>query len=563
MTPKSIKKENSVNIIPLGGVEEVGRNMTVFEYGDDIVIVDMGLQFPEEDMPGIDYIIPNISYLQGKEKNIRGIIITHAHYDHIGAIPHLAHKLGNPPIFTAQLSRGIILRRQEDFHGIPKLKIEPINKNSKLDLGSFKLEFFHVNHNIPDGLGIVIKTPAGTIVHSGDFKFDHSPVGEEEPADIARIAEIGSEGITCLLSDSTAAEKPGHTISELEVKDNLEIIFKESEGRIIIATFASLLSRVQSIIILAEKYGKKVVVDGYSMRMNVEISKELGYLKVSKHTLIKPHQAQNYPANKIVVICTGAQGEGNAVLMRITNREHKNFRIQKGDSVVFSSSVIPGNERTIQNLKDNLYRQHAKVYHYQLMDIHVSGHGQKEDLKMMLNLIKPKFFIPIHGNYYMLTLHGDIAKSVGLEEKNIVIPENGQIITLTGQSISAAKKKAPSDYVMVDGLGVGDVGNVVLRDRQMMAKDGMFVVIATINAQTGKVINSPDIISRGFIYMRDSKELLMDVRRKVKEIVESSTNGLHPVNWAYVKENMRDKIGQFLFQKTNRRPMVLPVIIEV
>ncbi|PJE57976.1 MAG: ribonuclease J [Candidatus Portnoybacteria bacterium CG10_big_fil_rev_8_21_14_0_10_36_7] len=563
MTPqKTVKKEPTLNIIPLGGVEEIGRNMTIFEYDDQIIIVDMGLQFPEEDMPGIDYIIPNIACLEGKEKNILGVIITHGHYDHIGAIPHLMHRLGNPTIYTAALTRGIVLRRQEDFHGIPKLNIELITQDSQLTLGDFKVEFFHVNHNIPDGLGVVLHTPVGTVVHSGDFKFDHSPIGEK-PADIARIAQIGAGGILCLLSDSTAAEKLGYTISEREVQDNLEIIFKESNKRIIIATFASLLSRVQAIINLAEKYDRKVAVDGYSMRMNVEIAKSLRYLKVTKHTLIKPSQIHEYPPEKAVILCTGAQGEGNAVLMRIVNKEHKNFKIEKDDSVVFSSSVVPGNERTVQSLKDNIYKQGARVYHYKLMDIHTSGHGQKEDLKMMLNLIKPKFLMPIHGNFYMLMLHGEIAQTTGMDEKNVILAENGQIISLSTDKVTIGNKKVPTGYVMVDGLGVGDVGSVVLRDRQMMSKDGMFVVIVTVDAQTGKVKNSPDIISRGFIYMRDNKELLMDTRKKVKEIVEGVTGGQHPINWSYVKENMRDKIGQFLFMRTNRRPMVLPVIIEV
>lgn len=556
------KPEDGLRIIPLGGLEEIGRNMTVFEYGDDIVIVDMGLQFPEEDMPGIDYVIPNIEYLQGKEKNIRGVIITHGHYDHIGAIPHLIHKLGSPPIFTAQLTRAIILRRQEDFKDIAKLKIELITKDSQLELGNFKVEFFHVNHNIPDGLGVVLHSPAGSVVHTGDFKFDHSPIGDQ-PADVSRISQIGAKGIMCLMSDSTSAETPGYALSEKEVQDQIEIIFKESKDRIIIATFASLISRVQEIINLAEKYDRKVAVDGYSMRMNVEITKALGYLKVGKYTLIKPHQVHDFPPSKVVVLCTGAQGEDNAVLMRIANREHKNIKIERGDSVVFSSSVIPGNERTVQGLKDNLYRQGAKVYHSQLMDIHTSGHGPKEDLKMMMNLIKPKYLMPIHGNFYMLSLHGEIGKSIGMDEKSVIISENGQITTLSPAGMSIAKKKAPTSYVMVDGLGVGDVGNVVIRDRQMMAKDGMFVVIATVDSQTGKLKNSPDIISRGFIYMRDSKELLYETRKKVKEIVEGATGGQHPVNWVYVKESMRDKIGQFLYIKTNRRPMVLPVIIEV
>ncbi len=556
------KTTQNLRIIPLGGLEEVGRNMTVFEYGNDIIIVDMGLQFPEEDMPGIDYIIPNTAYLKDKKEKIRGVIITHGHYDHIGAIPHSMGRLGNPPIYTTALTKGIILKRQDDFPEAPKLDIRQINKDSKIKLGCFNIEFFHVNHNIPDGVGLVIGTPVGKIVHTGDFKFDHSPIGDE-PADISRISEIANGGILALMSDSTNAEKPGHSISEKEIQDNLEIIFKESAGRIIIATFASLISRIQEVINLAEKYNRKVAVDGYSMKMNTQIAKDLGYIKAQKGTLIKINQIKDYPDKRVVVVCTGAQGEGNAVLMRIANKEHRHIQIQKNDAVTFSSSVVPGNERTVQNLKDILWRQGARVYHYQMMDIHAGGHAQVEDLKMMINLIKPKFFIPVHGNYYMLKLHGEIAESVGIDAKNILVAGNGNVISINEDSIQLSDEKVPANYVMVDGLGVGDVGQVVLRDRQTMAEEGMFVIIATIDSKTGKVHGEPDIISRGFVYLRESKELLNQTREKVKKIVEKASSDEHTVNWSYVKDNIRDKVGQFLYTKTQRRPMVLPVVIEI
>jgi ribonuclease J len=560
--PKTNKKTKSLRIIPLGGLNEVGRNMMIFEYGEDIIIIDMGLQFPEEDMPGIDYIIPNTAYLKDKREKIRGVIITHGHYDHIGAIPHSIGRLGNPPIYTTPLTRGIILKRQEDFPGAPKLDIHQIKKDDQIKLGCFKIEFFHVNHNIPDGVGLVIDTPVGRIVHTGDFKFDHSPIGDE-PADISRISEIANGGVLALMSDSTNAEKPGHSISEKDIQDNLEKIFKEAPGRIIIGTFASLISRIQEVINLAEKYNRKVVIDGYSMKMNTEITKKLGYLKSRKGTLISMKQINDYPANKIVILCTGAQGEGNAVLMRIANREHRYVRIQKGDAIAFSSSVVPGNERAVQSLKDILWRQGARVYHYQMMDIHAGGHAQKEDLKMMINLIRPKFFIPIHGSYYMLKLHGEIAESVGIPSKNIIVASNGEIILLNQRSIRLSKEKVPASYVMVDGLGVGDVGQVVLRDRQAMAKDGMFVIIAVVDNKTGQVYGEPDIISRGFVYLRESKELLEQTRKKVKEIVNKTTSREQTTNWSYLKDNIRDKIGQFLYTKTQRRPMVLPVVIKI
>jgi ribonuclease J len=555
-------KTKKLRIIPLGGLEEVGRNMTLFEYDNDIIIIDMGLQFPEEDMPGIDYIIPNISYLKGKERNIKGVFITHGHYDHIGAIPHIMPRLGNPPIFTAALTAGIIKKRQEDYPGTAPLNIKVVNFESKVSLGNFQIEFFHVNHNIPDVLGLAIYTPEGLIIHTGDFKFDHSPTADK-PADIGRIAQLGAQNALALMSDSTDAENPGYSISEQEIQKTLDDIFSKSQGRIIVATFSSLISRVQQIITLSEKYGRKVAIDGYSMRNTVELASKLGYLKIKKGTIIKPEQVRNYPDNRISFMCTGAQGEGRAVLMRIVNKEHRHVQIKKGDSVIFSSSVIPGNERTVQNLKDQLYRQGANVIHYKMMDVHAGGHAQIEDLKMMINLVQPKFFIPIHGNYYMLRLHANIAESVGIPPANTIIAENGNVIEMTKNSAVISKEKVLSNYVMVDGLGVGDVGNVVLRDRQQMSKDGMFTIVIIVDSKTGKIIGNPDIISRGFIYMKGSTELIKETKKKVAEIVNKKSTGEHNTNWAYVKDNVRDKIGQFLFTKTQRRPMILPVVIEV
>jgi len=563
------KQTKNLKIIALGGLEEVGRNMMVFEYDDpalanggDIVIVDLGLQFPEEDMPGIDYIIPNTAYLKDKRNKIRGVIITHGHYDHIGAIPHSMARLGNPPIYTAALTRGMILKRQDDFPGAPKLNIEKVKLSDKIELGCFKIEFFHINHNIPDSMGIVIHSPVGAIVHTGDFKFDHSPINEQ-PADFAQIAQIGKNGVLLLMSDSTDSTTPGHSISEQEIQKNLEGIFESQNGRIIVATFGSLLTRIQEIIYLAEKFNRKVAIDGYSMRTNVEIAKQLGYLKIKKGTLINPKNANEYPDSKLIILCTGAQGEDNAVLMRLANDEHRFLKIHPNDTVIFSSSVVPGNERSVQNLRDILCRKGAKVIHYEMMDVHAGGHAPIEDLKIMINLIRPRFFMPIEGSYYMLKAHADIAESVGINAKNIIIPYNGQIVLLNENQIKLSKDKVPSNYVMVDGLGVGDVGQVVLRDRQAMAQDGMFVIIAVIDSKTGQVRGEPDIISRGFVYLRENKELLDQTRTQVKEIVAHSSSAEHTVNWSYVKDNIREKIGQFLYNKTKRRPMVLPVVIEI
>lgn len=537
--------------------------MYVYEYEDDIVIIDMGLQFPEEDMPGIDYIIPNIEYLKPKKKHIRGVIITHGHYDHMGAIPHLVDALGNPPFYTTALTRGMILKRQDDFKQSPKPKIEVITPESRLRLGSFGVEFFHVNHNIPDSVGVVLNTPVGTVVHTGDFKFDHTPVNER-PADIGRITELGRKGVLMLVSESTDAEMPGHQISEAEVQNSLEEIFKVAPGRIIAATFASLLTRIQQLIWLSEKYNRKVLIEGFSMKQNVAVAQELGYLKVKKGTLIDSKEIDRYQDHELTIACTGAQGEDHAVLMRIANNEHRTISLKPRDSVVFSSSVIPGNEATVQRLKDVLYKRAGKVYHYATMDIHAGGHAKQEELKMMINLVRPKYFIPIHGNYFMLKLHTDLAEASGIAQGNAVIAEDGDIVAINQNEIKKLKEKAPTDYVMVDGLGVGDIKEVVLRDRQHLAGDGIFVIIAIVDSKTGKVKTSPDIISRGFIYLRESQDLLKDVRHKTKSVVEGITvGGMHPINWTHVKDELREKIGQFLFSKTQRRPMVLPVVIEV
>jgi len=554
----------------LGGQEEVGRNMIFFEDWSqkkpgDILIVDCGLRFPEEDMPGVDYIIPNVDYLVKNKDRIKGMVITHGHYDHIGAIPYLLDRLGNPTIYTAPLTAGIIKKRQQEFPDAPKPNIEIFYKNyrgKKVKIGIFEVFPFHVNHNIPDSVGLAIKTPVGLVFHSGDFKFDFHPVGERR-SDPALITRLASKKALLLLADSTGAEKPGFSISEKVIYQNLEQIFEKAKGRIIAATFASLISRIQQLIWLGEKFGRSIVIDGLSMRTNVEVCRQLGYLKIKKGSLISPKESLRLPPEKVLIICTGSQAEDQAVLQRIANKEHKYFQIEPGDTVIFSSSVIPGNERAVQNLKDSLARQGAKIYHYQMMDIHASGHACQEDLKLLISLIQPKFFIPIHGQYSMLQANADLAKELGIPEKNIVIPINGDIVELTPDSIKISKEKVEASYVMVDGLGVGDVGEVVLRDREMLAKDGIFVIIAVIDSRIGKVKGSPDIISRGFVYLRESKELLAEVRKLTKEIVAKTASRERTKNWAYVKANLRDKIGEFLYQKTKRRPMVLPVVIEV
>jgi ribonuclease J len=556
------QKQQILRIIPLGGLGEVGRNMMLLEYQKKILIIDLGFRLPEENMPGIDYIIPNISYLKGREKDILGIVFTHGHYDHIGAVSYLIEKLGNPEIFASALTRGIILKRQDDFPNQPRLEINEVKDGSKIRLGPFKIEFFKINHNIPDNLGLFIETPIGNILHTSDFKFDPAPVNDL-PTNFQKLRRLAKGKILLLMSDSTGAEEDGHSLSEKDILKNLEEIFREARGRIIAVTFASLINRIQQMITLSEKFGRKVALEGYSMKTNVEIARNLGYIRLKKGTLIETKEIENYPDSRVTILGTGAQGEGSAVLMRIANKEHPFIRLRKGDSVILSSSVIPGNERTVQVLKDEILRQGAMVFHYQMMDIHAGGHAQKEELKEMIKIMRPRFFLPIHGQYSMLVSHANLARKMGIPERNIAVAENGQIINLTRQRILIEKTEIPSNYVMVDGLGIGDVGEVVLRDRQMLAKDGMFVIVAVVDRQTGKVRGSPDIISRGFVYLRESKELLKETRRRVIGIIHKTTGSGGAVNWVYVKDEIRNKIGQFLFSRTQRRPMILPVVIEV
>ncbi|MSU75029.1 MAG: ribonuclease J [Candidatus Magasanikbacteria bacterium] len=550
-----------LRVAVLGGLEEVGRNCTLFEYGDDIIIVDMGLQFPEEDMPGIDYIIPNMNYLKGKEKNIRGVIITHGHYDHIGGIPHIIPNLGYPPIYALPITNAIIKKRQDDYKGLRPLNINNVKIDDKLQLGKFSIEFFHVNHNIPDSMGIVVRTPEGVVIHTGDWKFDYQPVGEA-PADLQKLAKIGSEGVLALMSDSTNAAQTGHQMSETEIGINLEELIAKAPGRIIIGAFSSLFSRIKQLIEFSEKLGKVVAIGGYSMKTNVEIAKELGYMKFNPKTIVDLRNIDKYPPNKVVIICSGAQGEKNATLMRIASGEHRDIKMIASDTVVFSSSVIPGNERTIQRLKDTLFRKVAEVVHNEMMDVHAGGHAKADDIKLMIRLLNPKYFIPQHGNHFMLRYNGRIATSMGMAKENVFIADNGQVMEFQKGMGVLTKEKLTTDYVFVDGLGVSDETNVVLRDRQVLAEDGMVVIIATVDSKTGKLIQNPDIISRGFVFLKSNKELIEDLRHRIKKMVIESD----PLNWAdtnYIRNKIRDYVGQFLFTKTEKRPMILPVVIEV
>ena len=560
-SPRVAPHGDRLRIIVLGGAEEVGRNCTLLEYGNDIIIIDLGLQFPEEEHPGVDYIIPNMNYLKGKERNVRGVIITHGHYDHIGAIPQIMPQIGNPPIYGTKLTLAIIKKRQEDYPDKGKLNLRVIDDTTVLRLGKFTVRFYRVNHNIPDCVSVVVETPEGSVIHTGDFKFDYTPV-MDKPIDLVEMAQYGARGVLALLSDSTNVFKAGHQKSESDIGEQMRGIFSKSKGRVIVGTFASLLSRVQQVIWLAEEFNRHVVIEGFSMRTNVEITKKFGYLQFKERTIVSPEEAQRLPASKLVIMCTGAQGEDNAALMRIAMREHKRWRIEKGDSVIFSSSVIPGNERSVQKLRDTLVREGAKIYHTDMMDIHAGGHIMAEDLKLLMRLLKPKYLMPIEGNHFMLRAAEEVALTIGHPQENILITTNGQVVEFRGGKGVVTKERVDSDHVFVDGLGVGDVSQVVLRDRQLMADDGMVVIIATVKERTAELVGSPDIISRGFVYMKGSKDLIEEVRSRVRLILKSKSPDA-VANDMYLKNKIRDEIGQFLFQKTERRPMVLPVVIQV
>jgi len=552
-----------LKIIHFGGLGEVGRNMSALQYDDEIILIDAGVRFGDEKMPGIDFIIPNASYLDDKKQMVKAMFFTHGHMDHIGALPFVLDKFGDIDMYAAPLTKAILMKRMDEFKDRKHPEFYTFNPGEEIKVSDkLTVRALRISHSIPDDLLLAIKTPIGTIVHTSDYKFDETPVNDK-PADVEEMKKLGDEGVLALMSDSTGAEKEGHSLSEQDITNNLDKIISEATGMLILGTFASLINRVQQIITISEKYGKKVVFDGYSMKTNVEICKKLGYLKMARDTQISMDEIDNYPRNRVIAVVTGAQGEGNAVLMRIANGEHRYVRILKNDTIVFSSSVIPGNEKDVQFLKDQLYRNGAKVFNYQLLDVHAGGHGNREDLREMIKLIRPKFLFPIHGQYSMMIMHSKLGQEEGIPEQNIIIADNGSITHIEKDKWWFDREKAPADYVFVDGLGVGDIGNVVLRDRQILAEDGMFVVIALVqHTQQGhKLMASPDIISRGFIYLKENKEMLMHVRRKIRQVVESQ--GMYEPNFAYLKDQLRNQIGLFLFQKTQRRPMILPVVIEV
>lgn len=556
--------KDTIRIIPLGGVEEVGQNMLVLEYGDDILVFDCGFQFVSEETPGIDYIIPNTKYLEQNKHKIKALILTHGHLDHIAAIPYIIEKIGNPPIYGRNLTNIMVQKRMEEFPRVPKLDLKIVNPGEKLRIGNLGIKFIETTHSIPDSMAISVETPYGNIVITGDLKLDHKD-GIPSDKEQKNWGEVGKDNNLLLIADSTNVEKPGWSIPEKNILDNLENLIKDVQGRIIIGTFASQFERMIKIIQIAEKYNKKVVTEGRSIKTNIEIAKLAGLLNPKKETLIQPQDMNNYPPDKILVLATGAQGEEFAALMRMALKKNKYIQLNKRDTVILSSSIVPGNEISVRKLKDNLYRHDLKIISYQVSDVHSTGHGNAGELAWINKTVGAKYFMPGYGNHSMLKVHAEVARSVEMKDENIIVPDDGSIIEITdkGNRISISKEKAPSNVVMVDGFSVGDMQEVVIRDRQTLAQDGIFVVIATLDLKTGKLRKSPDIISRGFVYLRESQDMLQQARNIVKKTVEEDAKGMKPIDFDIIKRDITDSIGRFLLKKTDKRPIVIPVVLGV
>lgn len=557
--------ENIARIVPLGGVEEVGRNMVAIDVNGDIFVMDMGFHFISEDStPGVDFTLPNTKFLEENKSRIRAVIITHGHLDHIGGIPFLLPRLDNPPIYTLELTAAMIAKRQEEYPDVQKPKVNIVKTGTELTISNTKMKFFQVTHSIPDSMGVSIQTPNGNIVISGDLKLDHDD--DNEPSDDEKKVwgDIGKDKNIFFIADSTNAEIDGFSRPEESIMKIVEEIIKTVSGRLIIGTFASLFVRMIRIIELSEQYGKKVVTEGRSIRTNIEIAKELGILKVKKDTIISAQEIGDYPPNKIVILATGAQGEEFAALMRIATGQHKSIKLSERDTVVLSSSVIPGNEYSIQHLKDNLYRHGVTLIHYRSSDVHSGGHAHIGELVWINKQVNAKFFMPGYGWRSMLYCHAKAVEQAGRSKDTIIIPDNGNVIDIIdGKEIKVHKEKVPSAPLVVDGFSIGDMQEVVVRDRKMLAKDGMFVIIATIQLKTGKLKKSPDIISRGFVYLRESQEMLNQARLLIRKTVEDSTRNMNPIDLDYVKSELADALAGFLFVRTNKAPMVIPVLIGI
>lgn len=557
-------KDGDIRVIHLGGVEEIGRNMSMIEYKDTIVIVDCGIQFTETHTPGIDFILPNTRYLEEHKHKIKGVLVTHGHLDHIGAIPYIMPRIDNPQIYARLFTSLMIKKRQEEFPHLSPLTINVVEKNDTVTLGDLKVRFFGVTHAIPDSMGIMVETPYGDIVHTGDLRLEHNDnIPTDDEVDRYKLFE--GRNTLLLMADSTNCENPGFSISDTVVYNNIETIIRETPGRLIISTFASQVERMLFMLDTAERYGKKVVVEGRSMKTNVEIAKLANMLKVKPETLISLEDIQRYPENKLIILATGQQGEEFAALGRIASKTHKFIRLTPRDTILMSSSVVPGNERAVQRLKDNLSRQGAHLIHYKTSDVHSSGHANHDELMWIHRKIHPKFFIPVHGYHYMLRVHADIERKLGMPESNIVVPDNGMIIEITeeGNKIGLLKEKAPSEMIVVDGTSVGKIQDVVMRDRQALAEDGMFVVIGVIDSHTHTLKKSPDLISRGFVYLKESQDLLYQTRLLTKKVIDDALARGGYMNLDQLKQDVTEATTKFLLQKTAKRPVIIPVIISV
>jgi ribonuclease J len=555
---------DNIRIIPLGGVEEVGKNMTAIEIGDDIIVIDAGFQFKDETTPGIDYILPNTKYLEERKDKIRAMFITHGHLDHIGGLPYIIEKIGNPTIYSRKFGAIMIKKRHEEFPHLPPLNIVILDGDETIPIGkNLKIESFAISHTIPDSMGLVIHTHMGDIVFIEDVRVDNI-AGVPTDEEVQQYKRFATKEALLLTMDSTSVEKPGWSLSENVVVDNIDKIIKDTHGRLIIGTFASQVERILAIINAADKYGKKLVIEGRSMKSNVDIIK---YLKLTdiEGVIIPISEMNNYPPDRIILLVTGAQGEEFAALMRMANKSHKYVTLRKGDTILLSSSIIPTNHSSVVRLKDRLYRSDARVITYLDSDVHASGHGNKEELKWIHNQIKYKFFIPLHGNHYMLKQHADLSMSIGTPAENIVVPDNGSIIEISdnGNKIEVLPMKAPNEIVTVDGFAISDIQDVVIRDRQLLSEAGIFMIVASINTKTGRLKKSPDIISRGFVYLRESQELLQEARNIIKRVIERNIQGKSQIDFEYLKKVVAEEVSKYLFQQTAKEPLVIPVILGV